>query len=261
MAIIFLSDAHLMGPMDPAHLRLLRFLGSLMGRGAIPSTGSPIGRIAVDRLVIAGDFFDFWFARGEVIYPGFRPVVERLRGLRDEGVTISLCEGNHDFSLGEYFAGRLGFEVYPEWADFTVDGLRLLVAHGDTVDRGNRKYLALRALLRSPILRGLERTLPLRFLWRAARFSSSMGKGTDAGSAGRLAEVMHRFARAKFREGYDAVILGHCHRAILRQEVSGGRVKSFAALGDWLIHDSYLLYEEGSFSLQRYSSNGSGPHG
>jgi UDP-2,3-diacylglucosamine hydrolase len=249
MKAIFLSDAHLKGAADPAHHRLIRFFEGVRGRGAAACPKAVDERLTVDHLVVAGDFFDFWFARGDRVYPGFRPMIERMTALKGEGVLVSLCEGNHDFFLQEYFSGRLGFEVYPEWAEFAVDGLRILVSHGDTVDRGNRKYLALRGFLRSPLTRRLQRFLPLAFLWRVARLSSEMSKEMSEESVDRLVEIMHRFARGKFREGYDAVILGHCHKPILRQEHHDGRQKTFATLGDWVTHSSYLLYDDGRFSL------------
>ena len=71
-------------------------------------------------------------------------------------------------------------------------------------------------------------------------------------SPDRLVEVMHRFARVKFREGYDAVILGHCHEPILRQSHSDGREKTFVTLGDWITHGSYLLFDDGRFTLQHF---------
>ncbi len=249
MKAIFLSDAHLKGTTDPAHQRLIRLFEGLRGRGATGARGASDERLTVDHLIIAGDFFDFWFARGDIIYPGFRPMIERIAALKAEGVRISLCEGNHDFFLEDYFSGRLGFEVYPEWAEFTIDGRRILVSHGDTVDRGNRKYLALRRVLRSWAARRMQRFLPLNVLWRVARLSSEMSKEMSDESVDRLAEIMHRFARGKYREGYDAVILGHCHKPLLHQDMSDGRQKTFATLGDWITHDSYLLYDNGRFFL------------
>ncbi len=249
MKAIFLSDAHLKGPGDAAQEKLLRFFDRLRGRGHAGRGEAPDGALPIDHLVIAGDFFDFWFGRGDAIYPAFREIVERIAALKREGVRISLCEGNHDFFLGEYFSGHLGVEVYPEWADFAVDGRRVLVSHGDTVDRGNRKYLALRGFLRSPFGYRLQRLLPLRLLWRLARLSSRMSKEMAGESADRLVEVMHRFARGKFQEGYDAVILGHCHKPFLSEELCDGRRTTFATLGDWITHDSYLLYDDGRFTL------------
>ena len=256
MKAIFLSDVHLKGTADPACHRLIRFLKGLRGRAAADVRDVSNDRLTVDHLFIVGDFFDFWFARGDVIYPGFRPIVDRVAALQDEGVRISLCEGNHDFFLADYFSGRLGLEVYPEWAEFTIDGLRMLVSHGDTVDRDNRRYLALRGFLRSAFACRLQRLLPLNFLWRVARLSSEMSKGMSDGSEERLAKIMHQFALRKFGEGYDAVVLGHCHKPILRQEQSNGRQKTFATLGDWITHDSYLRYDDGRFFLNRFPPAG-----
>lgn len=252
MKAIFLSDAHLKGPGDAAHEKLIRFFDRLRGRGHMGCGQVPDDPLIVDHLFIAGDFFDFWFGRGDAIYPAFRHIVERIATLKREGVRISFCEGNHDFFLGEYFSGRLGIEVYPEWAEVEIDGRRVLVSHGDTVDRGNRKYLALRGFLRNPFVYRLQRLLPLKLLWRVARLSSEMSKEMSGESVDRLVEIMHRFARGKFQEGYDAVILGHCHKPLLREELVDGRQKTFATLGDWITRDSYLLYDDGCFTLNRF---------
>jgi UDP-2,3-diacylglucosamine hydrolase len=251
--MIFLSDAHLKGPADAAHEKLLRFFDQLQGAGGTGDRNISDVPSSLDHLVIAGDFFDFWFGRGDATYPGFREMIERLVALKAKGIRVTLCEGNHDFFLGDYFTRKLGIETYPEGAAFAIDGLRILVSHGDTVDRGNRKYLALRRFLRSSFARRLQRLIPLAILWRIARLGSEMSKGMSDESEERLAEIMHLFARSKFQEGYDAVVLGHCHKPILRQERCGGRQKTFATLGDWITHDSYLFYDNGLFSLHRFA--------
>lgn len=252
MRAVFISDAHLKDPGDAGHRRLSHFFdqlcGSAQGICETESAQSPI----VDHLIIAGDFFDFWFAKGGAIHPGFRPIVDRIAALSRSGVRISLCEGNHDFWLDGYFTGSLGITVYPEWADFEFDGRRILVSHGDTIDRTNRRYLALRRFLRSPFAFHLQRIAPLALLWRAARLSSAMSKEMSDVSQIRLTEIMYRFAKDKFAEGYDAVVLGHCHKPCLREEMYEGRQKTFATLGDWITQDSYLLYDSGRFTLRRF---------
>jgi UDP-2,3-diacylglucosamine hydrolase len=251
MRALFLSDAHLRGPGSAAHEKIFRFFDRIRGRGETIRGRILADPLTVDLLVIAGDFFDFWFGREAVIYPGFRWVVNRMAALKQEGVRIVLCEGNHDFFLGDYFTERLGIEVYPEAVDLDIDGLRVLVSHGDTIDRDNRKYLALRKFLRSAFALRLQQALPLKLLWGVARLSSELSKGMSGESQDRLAEVMHRFAHGKFREGYDAVILGHCHKPLLCREQGEGRQKTFATLGDWSVHDTYLSYEDGHFSMER----------
>ncbi len=256
MKAVFLSDVHLKDPDGADYERLMHFFDRLRGRqkagcGEIPDTA-----LILDQLVIAGDFFDFWFSKGEAVYPGFRPTVDRLAALKQEGVRIDLCEGNHDFFLMDYFSRRLGIDVHQEWAEFHLDGLRVLASHGDTVDTRNHTYLALRGFLRSPFTRRLEQLLPRSVIWRLARFWSKMSREMSGESQGRLVKVMHRFAEVKFQEGYDAVILGHCHEPLIRQVFSGGREKTFVTLGDWMTHGSYLLFDDGRFTLRRFPPGG-----
>ena len=253
MNALFLADAHLRGSETPAQVKVLRLLGQCRGPAKEGMVGISHEReaLTLDLLVIAGDFFDFWFSRGERIYPGFQPVIDRLVSLKEEGVRIILCEGNHDFHLDDYFVRRLGFEVYGESLDLNLEGKKILVAHGDTVDQDNRRYLALRKLLRGALPRFLRRTLPLSLLWVVARLSSDVSKWRSPAPKGVLAAIMHRYACIRFQEGYDAVIFGHCHQASLIKEKKGESVKTFAILGDWLDHDSYLLYGGGRFTLHQ----------
>jgi UDP-2,3-diacylglucosamine hydrolase len=256
MKAIFLSDAHLKSRSDPGYEQCMQLFARLRGRGMESDDSGDKDAIMTDLLVIAGDFFDFWFERGGLIYPEFRPVVERLVQLRQSGIRISLCEGNHDFFLTDYFSRKLGIEVYPGDAEFMLDGLRILVSHGDTLDSKNRNYLALRRLLRSSFAYRLQRVIPLRWLWWIARLSSKVSRDWFGDATDRLIEVMHRFAVEKCREGFDAVILGHCHTPSFREEQIGGRRRIIVTLGDWITHHNYLLYENDRFTLNRFPSGG-----
>jgi UDP-2,3-diacylglucosamine hydrolase len=254
MKAIFLADAHLKSRTDPGFERCMLFFDGLRGRGTNPDGPDEEMGCEIDLLVIAGDFFDFWFERNGCIYPEFRPVVERLIQLKQSGVRICLCEGNHDFFLADYYTTQLGIEVYPGEVELNLDGLRILVSHGDGVDRGNLRYQALRRLLRSRCAYWLQRLLPLRFLWWIARFSSEMSHGATRSAQERLVKVMHHYAVEKFHQGIDAVVLGHSHQANLREERIDGKTKTFALLGDWAIQHSYLVCENGRFTPENFPS-------
>ncbi len=258
MKAIFLSDVHLKRRSDPGYQKCMQFFASLRGRSVETVRPGDAKGIVIDLLIIAGDFFDFWFEKGGRIYPEFRPVVESLVLLRRSGIRICLCEGNHDFFLADYFSEKLGIEVYPGDAQFKLDGLRIFTSHGDTVDAQNRRYLALRRFLRSSFSYRLQRLFPLGLLWQIARFSSKVSKdrfGSDT-DADRLSGVMHGFAIEKYREGFDAVIFGHCHVPSFREEQLGGRRRIFVTLGDWITHHNYLLYENGRFTLNSFPPEG-----
>ncbi len=274
MKAVFMSDVHLQSRNDRGYSDLMGFLKLINGRKGIEGAGeaserggrkaqetgeptvSPSGvppqGAVVERFFIAGDFFDFWFCGQDQVYPEFAEAVERLAEIQAAGVQVSLCEGNHDFFLTDFFSKSLGMEIFTEWAVLDLDGHKVLLSHGDTIDRRNRKYLLLRKVLRSRLFYRLQRKLPAAFLWRVARISSRVSKELTVASQAALAAKMEDFSREKFQDGFDAVILGHCHTPLLKEYVLGDRKKVFATLGDWSEHRSYLYYEDGGFSLSSY---------
>jgi UDP-2,3-diacylglucosamine hydrolase len=82
MKIIFIADCHLKGLGDPNQEALCAFLDGLF---------------KIDKLVILGDFFDFWVGLNNVVYTEYKPVLKSLFALSESGVEIIYIEGNHDF--------------------------------------------------------------------------------------------------------------------------------------------------------------------
>ena len=238
MKAIFLSDAHLKSKKDASYNFLLNFFDLFKG--------------GIDHLFIAGDFFDFWFYGKRGIYPDFKVIIDKLIELKSSGIHIHLCEGNHDFFLKEFFSDIHGMEVFPEWGIINLDGISMLVSHGDTIDTTNTRYLLLRKILRSRIFYRMQENIPSVILWKIARIASKISNEHLGNSLNGLTEKMNAFTIEKFKEGLDAVILGHCHKPIIKQYVIGGRMKTFVILGDWIRHYSYLLYEDGRFTLSFY---------
>ena len=258
---LFLADVHLRDRRDPHYEIILDFLRHLSGPGSeseeIKKVATP-GCLVIDHLFILGDFFDFWFSRAGRIYPGFQDIVERLRRLKEEGINVHLCEGNHDFFMKAYFSRLLGMEVCEDWAEVSLEGRRLLIGHGDLVDVSNHYYLWLRKILRSRAFYFLQMILPLPLLWEAARKSSQTSQEYMGGAQEAIALKMETFARDKFQEGYEAVILGHCHKAQHQDIVTETGMKTFVTLGDWVSQYTFLYYTDRRFQLCRYAGAGEG---
>jgi UDP-2,3-diacylglucosamine hydrolase len=261
MKVLFLSDAHLRTRHTKGYKNLMEFLCRLRGKRngngkaglrQCDVQGNQGNITDVDDLYILGDFFDFWFSAGDFIYPEFRDVVEILAELKERGIRLHLCEGNHDFFLADYFARHLGVEVITDWATINLAGKRILISHGDTVDERNRRYLLLRRFLRSNFFYKMQRAMPVSLLWRIAQISSRASKELTAETADALAMKMRRFSKRKFRDGFDAVILGHCHGHLLETYRINGTQRTMVLLGDWLRHYSYLCYEDGNFVLSTF---------
>lgn len=235
MKALFLSDAHLQSIEDANYSFLSNFLDTLKEK--------------IDHLFIVGDFFDFWFCREEKLYPDFRTIVDKLIYLKNSGVQIHLCEGNHDFFLKKFFTDRHGMEVFPDWGTINLDGIVTFFSHGDTIDTADTQYLMLRKLLRSRTFYQIQEKIPPVILWKIARKFSKISNQHLAKSPDGLVEKMEAYTLEKFKEGFDAVILGHCHKPTIRQYTIDGREKTFVTLGDWISYYSYLLYENGKFTL------------
>jgi UDP-2,3-diacylglucosamine hydrolase len=234
MKAVFIADAHLDGSISDGYRYLTRFLDSIRGN--------------VDELFILGDFFDFWFAGKNGVYPGFADIVEKLLEIRRRGTNISFFEGNHDFFLSDYFEPR-GIRVFSEGAVIDLDGKKLSLSHGDTVNTSSKRYLFLRKILRSNLFYRTQKWIPSRVLWTLSRLISGVSRNSETPSDG-LNDILAMFAREKFKEGADAVILGHFHSPRFEQHVTDDGVKTFAVLGDWIERHSYLLYEDGTFTMK-----------
>jgi UDP-2,3-diacylglucosamine hydrolase len=238
MKTIFIADAHLRHRNDIGYDRLIQFLDSMKGQA--------------DHLYILGDFFDFWFSDDGLVYPDFQDIIAKLVEVKTSGVFIHLLEGNHDFALRKYFSDQLGMEVIPDWTTVTLEGKRLYLAHGDLVDAEDASYLFFRKILRSKTFGWFKERLPSTFWWKVARGSSTASKKWLGETRERLARKMYAFSLRKFEDGFDAVILGHCHEPLLRKVEVDGRERVFVTMGDWIDHFSYLVLEEGQFNLLFY---------
>lgn len=261
MRAIFLSDAHLRQDSAEHYRLLLQFFRDLQDEirvqvkvGGETSEIPVSGLRPIDALYLMGDFFDFWFGKGDCYYPGFDRIIQSLREMKALGVQIHVFEGNHDFFLDDFFAERLGFRVYQDDASIDLDGRRIFVAHGDLVDRTNRVYLLLRKILRSRLVYFLQNILPSRLLWRIALGFSNTSKAMWAETGKRLTDKMCRFALDICAKGYDGVILGHSHQPLVWEFSVKEERKVLVTLGDWLAYRSYLDYTDGRFSLKYYKN-------
>ena len=98
----------------------------------------------------------------------------------------------------------------------------------------------------------MQGIIPPVILWKIAGLSSSVSRELSTASADLLAGKMEVFSRGKFQEGYDSVILGHCHKPLLKEYTIDGRRRTFVSVGEWRKYRSYLFYDDGHFTLSYY---------
>jgi UDP-2,3-diacylglucosamine hydrolase len=194
--------------------------------------------------LIAGDLFDFWFEYGDVI-PGrqFR-VLAALADLVDAGIAVTIAGGNHDAWGGRFLREEVGVTFQTEPFRTTLGGKPAFVAHGDGLGKGDLKYRALKAMIRSRAAIAGFRAIHPEIGLRIAHAVSS----TEAKEAGDPQQM----GRARFIEGWARdrmaadpslafVVCGHSHVPALI-EVEPGRF--YVNAGDWLSHFTYVTIDE-----------------
>lgn len=222
MRIVVLSDAHLIGPEDPAQADLLAFLAHLQA----------------DRVVFGGDVFHAWWG-WPTVQPRYAPVVAAIAGLRDRGVAVTWIPGNHDFAVGPV----LGPLVEASAAfRATVGGRRWEVVHGDEGDRTVGYRLTRRLLRGRPFALAMRALGPARgeaLLDRLAGASRDHGGPAAPLVAGQRAWARGRLATC------DAVALGHSHALGVVDDPAGAIVH----LGDWGAQRSWLELTDAGATL------------
>lgn len=236
MRAIFLADAHLHHPDDHNYRALLAFLASLQG--------------GVDTICILGDLFDFRVGLPALSYPEQEPVLAALKDLTAAGTRLIYLEGNHDFHLGQDLIERLGAEIHTGPVAITLQGRRLLLCHGDLVNRSDWRYRLLHLLLRNRFVARMGHLVPAGAVHGARRRLQRTSKKSYSQKRQRwdYASIIRSYATSIHAQGYDALLLGHFHLPFTEQR---GQF-TLISLGDWISQFSYAEMVDGELRLLTY---------
>jgi UDP-2,3-diacylglucosamine hydrolase len=231
----FLADAHLgQGPLESNRERE-RDLLALFDR-----VGSEEAALYVD-----GDLFDFWFEYGHAMPKRFVRVLHALGELRRAGLPVTYVGGNHDFWIGEYLARELDVSFTDRPCPLSLQGRKILLAHGDGMGPGDHGYKLLKRVLRNRVARALFRWIHPDIGIPLATATSHTSRHHAPRPSRTDEELYERIARPWYAEGFDAVVLAHYHIPVHRKERQGELV----VLGDWIERRSYARLENGVFTL------------
>ncbi len=191
-------------------------------------------------LFIVGDFFDFWFEYKYVIPKAYFIFLYALKELSDAGVEIHYLAGNHDFALGTFLDEYVGIKTWPEESTIELDGKKFYLFHGDGIAKSDGPYRVLRKILRNSVNQKLFRWLHPDMGIPFARLASGTSRSyTNQNNHLRDESDYIEFARNKFAEGFDYVLMGHRHNP-LEHEENGHK---YINLGDWLQNFTYASFD------------------
>ena len=236
---IFLADAHL--NQEDLHSRNFLLLAEKAAREKVA-------------LFLLGDIFDLWFGAPALTFRFQKPVIDRLRALRREGLRLYYVEGNRDFYLKPAHEGSTFDAVSGGDMQAAVGDRRIFLSHGDTVNRADLAYRFWKAVSKNRLAYGAVSALPPRlFLPLADRLERKL-KRTNRRFRGTFPEEECRaFALRRFSEGIDFVILGHFHAERMLRFTQGHAGKVLAVLPSWREEWRYFhLDAAGAFGFREF---------
>lgn len=245
MNLFILSDLHIFDEGDPLYLALLQFLKQR------PVLG--------DVVVFAGDVFDLLVGSKPIFQKKYRLFFHALSEAERRGVKIHYIEGNHDFLLERAFDLIPSLQVHPQEVSLELGGRKFLIIHGDTVDRSDYGYRAIRAFFRSPVMKGLVTVMPGEWLEKIGQASSRYSRSQKPGLFSelplerreRLRCVYRSFAAQKIVNGYDFVAMGHCHDLDEMSFTFGDTEGQYINVGFPRVHRSILSWTLGDQKIHR----------
>jgi len=243
--IISISDIHILSEEDPYYDHLLQVIRDEIQKD--------------DHLILAGDIFEFLVGRPADIQRRYKRFFQLLKQIGQMGAQIHYVEGNHDFHLGKIFSKIENCHVYDSELTLTLGDKKFYVAHGDLIDQQDKGYLALRKLFRSPIARLTATVLPEFLLQAIGKKSGDLSdlKRRKVPSDARkirteyTRKIFRNFAKSKIDEGFDFVILGHCHDADEKSFQMDERTGHYMNVGYPKEHQNYIKWVEGDPKLSR----------
>jgi UDP-2,3-diacylglucosamine hydrolase len=223
----FVSDAHLGFDNEDVEARrislFLRFLETVEQRGSM--------------LVIVGDLFDFWFEYPSVVPRKYFNVLCALKRICDQRIAVHYVTGNHDFWMDGFLESQMGITVHKNPFEFELNSKKFYIAHGDGLAKKDVGYRILKRILRHPMNIRLFRLVHPDIGFALARFFSRLSRNHRV-FQDEDAEYF-AFAKERFEEGFDCVLLGHTHRPCICQE----KDRTYINTGDWIENFSYAEFD------------------
>lgn len=204
-----------------------------------------------DIVVVLGDLFDFYHGYNGYIYPWYRSITEGLKRLVERGKQVYFLEGNHEFLMGRYYEQYTGIVCKQEMT-LEIEGKKVFLTHGD----GFAGVSLARVLKRSFFYRVMDILGP-SLTWAIASLSRPFLSRSRKGYSEKIRDIFRDYARQKFAEGYDVVVLAHSHIPDVLEVNDDGSAKKYLNTGDLARYGSFVAYEASSgFSLKRWGSSG-----
>jgi len=197
-------------------------------------------------LFIVGDLFDFWFEYKHAIPSRYFTVLSELKKCTDSGVEIKYITGNHDFWMFDFFPKHLGIKVYKDFLELSILSKRFYITHGDGIAKKDYGYRVLKKIIQNKINISLFRLVHPDISFEVAGFFSRLSRNHREIKNQDMEYV--EFAKQKFTEGFDCVVIGHTHRALEYHHKN----KTYVNTGEWYEKFTFARFSGDKLTLENW---------
>lgn len=180
-------------------------------------------------LFILGDLFEIWI--GDDDENAFIEEIKKtLIDFTANGPETFFMHGNRDFLLGENFANQVGISLLPDPYILDINGLKVILSHGDFLCTDDVDYIHFRNQVRSEdwqndfLSKNIEERKQIAQSLRSDSKKATSDKSLEITDAN--LETVNKFIK---EHSPDIFIHGHTHRPKIHQHDSTKRI----VLGDW----------------------------
>ena len=221
-ATIVLSDFHL-GSRKSKSKEIIRFLLELL-------------KNPPNRVVLAGDMFEFWSASYKDIGSEEHRIVKLIAELSEQGTKIVYIPGNHDRAFRAFPTLTFGkIKMRNEYV-IKQDHKKYLVMHGDEFDAFTQNHAVVSILLDQLYVFLIKINAFLRAYSRSKKSLSALKHSKKyAETVGKIRSLAIAYARSRKLDG---IIIGHSHWPELLTEADG---VVYGNAGDWIESCSYIV--------------------
>ncbi|MGP4123504.1 MAG: UDP-2,3-diacylglucosamine diphosphatase [Sodalis sp. (in: enterobacteria)] len=239
MSTWFVADIHLCAQEPAITAGFLHFLRTRV--------------IAAQALYILGDLFEVWIGDDDP-NPLYHEIALALQALYQRGISCYFIQGNRDFLLGQRYARACGMTLLPVQQVMQLDGLRIVILHGDTLCTKDGDYQRFRRLVNQRWLQRLFLSQPLRFRLGIA---DRMRANSLRANAEKVDDIIDVNAQAVMtvlaQTGATVMIHGHTHRLAIHV-LPGDRYR--AVLGAWHQQGSAIEVTAQGITLHEFPFGG-----
>jgi UDP-2,3-diacylglucosamine hydrolase len=237
MSTLLISDLHLCAERPEITELFLRFMRERARQA--------------ESLYILGDLFEYWVGDDAAELPANRVIVDAIAAVSESGVPVIAMRGNRDFLLGEDFARMCGAELLEEPARVQINGVTVLLLHGDSLCTDDVEHQAWRRQVLSPEWQRQVLSTDLASRIAAAEHLRRESEARKQGKTMEIMDVNQAAVEAVMREhGVTCMIHGHTHRPAVHDFTLDGEQARRYVLGDWYTQGSVLVCDGDDWRLE-----------